>query len=106
MRDYGALIGTVNQTLSAFLLAIGAIGLITGKKVIKQVLGLNIMLQGALVALIEAGRAHKELLLSQSLIVSALVVETVFLTVVLGLIINVYRHHPQGHTDHLDRLKG
>ena len=92
--------------LSLALLSIGLFCLLTRKRLIKQVIGLGIMLQGALVAIIEGGRTSGQGQLAEGMIVAALVVETIVLGIALALIINVFRHHPQGQTDDLDSLKG
>jgi len=92
--------------LSLALLAIGIICLITRRRLIKQVIGFSIMLQGAIVSLADGGRASQQQDLAQSMIVASLVVETIVLGIALALIINVFRHHPQGQIDDLDTLKG
>jgi len=92
--------------LALGLLAIGAFGLLTRRRVIQQVIALSIMLQGAIVALIQAGGTQRCIALVQGMIVSSLLVETVALAIILALIVNVYRHHPDGHVDDLDKLRG
>lgn len=96
----------VNPILSLILLSIGLICLLTRKRIIKQVIGLSIMLQGALLTIIEAGRVNGDLQVAQSMVVSALVVETIILAIVLVLIVNVFRYHPRGRVDDLDTLRG
>jgi len=95
-----------NPILSLILLSIGLICLLTRKRIIKQVIGLSIMLQGALLTIVEAGRVNGDLQVAQSMVVSALVVETIILAIVLVLIVNVFRYHPQGRVDDLDTLRG
>ena len=99
-------LGVVNPTLSLVLLSIGLICLLTRKRIIKQVIGLSIMLQGALLTIVEAGRVNGDLQVAQSMVVSALVVETIILAIVLVLIVNVFRYHPEGRVDDLDTLRG
>ena len=96
----------VNPILSLVLLSIGLICLLTRKRIIKQVIGLSIMLQGALLTIVEAGRVNGDLQVAQSMVVSALVAETIILAIVLVLIVNVFRYHPQGRVDDLDTLRG
>jgi NADH:ubiquinone oxidoreductase subunit K len=95
-----------NPILSLVLLSIGLICLLTRKRIIKQVIGLSIMLQGALLTIVEAGRVNGDLQVAQSMVVSALVVETIILAIVLVLIVNVFRYHPRGRVDDLDTLRG
>ena len=99
-------VGHLNACLSLALLFIGLICILTRKRVIKQVIGLNIMLQGALLGLIDAGRANDALATAQSFVISALVVEVIVIAIALALIVNIFRYHPQGRVDDLDSLQG
>jgi len=42
----------------------------------------------------------------ETMVISALVVETIVIAIALALIVNVFRHYPSGDVDHLDRLRG
>lgn len=96
----------LNTAFSVLLFAIGLYCLLTRRNVIKQVIGLKIMLQGVTLHLIHAARLHGETALGQTLVVSALVVEAVIIAVALALIVNVFRHYPSGDIDDLSRLRG
>jgi NADH-quinone oxidoreductase subunit K len=87
-----------------FLLGLGC--LLTQREAIKQVVGLKIMLQGVTLGLIYQGHASGDLHTVQSIVISALVVETILIAVALALIINVYEYYPSGDVDELDRLRG
>ncbi len=96
----------LNATLSVLLFAMGLFCLLSQRNVIKQVFGLKIMLQGVTLGMIEAGRLHGDLGFAQTMVVSALIVETILIAVALALIINIFRHHPSGDIDRLNRLRG
>ena len=96
----------VSPLLSLTLLSIGLICLLGRKRIIKQVIGLSIMLQGALLTIVDAGRVNGDLQAAQSMVISALVAETIILAIALALIVNVFRYHPEGHVDDLDSLRG
>jgi NADH-quinone oxidoreductase subunit K len=98
--------GVLNTLLSLLLFAVGLIGLLTQRSVIKQIFGLKIMLQGVTLGLIEAGRLNQDLAFAQGMVISALIVEAVLVAVALALIINVVRHYPSGDVDDLIRLRG
>jgi NADH:ubiquinone oxidoreductase subunit K len=102
----GPWLDVANPLLSLALLGIGLACMLMQRRVIKQVIGLSIMLQGALLNLVEAARLNDDMATGQSLVISALVAETIVVAIVLALIINVYRHYPSGLVDDLDRLKG
>ena len=106
---------------SIVLLLIGLFCLLTRRNPIKQVIGLKIMLQGVTLSLIDAARLHGNTDLGESLVVSALVVETVTISaettsalvvetvtiaIALALIVNVYRHYPSGDIDDMSKLRG
>ncbi len=96
----------VNTSLSLLLFGIGLLGLLTQRNVIKQVLGLKIMLQGVTLGLIQAGRLHHDLHFAQAMVISALIVEAVVIAVALALIVNIFRYYPSGDVDDLNRLRG
>ena len=100
------LLDIVNPLLSAALILIGFLCLLTCRRLLKQVIGLNIMLQGALLNLVDAARVQGDLELVQSLVVSALVAETIVLAIVLALTINALRYFPSGEVDDLRTLRG
>jgi NAD(P)H-quinone oxidoreductase subunit 4L len=96
----------VNLAASLALLGIGLICLLTRKRVIQLVIGLNVMLQGALLAIVDAGRANGNMHVVQGMVISALVAEMMVLAIALALIVNVFRFNPEGQVDDLSKLKG
>jgi NADH:ubiquinone oxidoreductase subunit K len=96
----------VNTTLSIVLFVVGLLGLLTQRQLIKQVIGLKIMLQGVTLGLIHAGQLSGDPDFAQSMVISALIVEAVLIAVALALIVNVFRHYPSGDVDELQRLRG
>ena len=96
----------VNTSLGILLFVLGLVGLLTQRSVIKQVICLKIVLQGIALELIHAGRLHGDPHFAQSMVISALVVESVIIGTALALIVNVYRHYPSGDVDDLNRLRG
>ncbi|MCD4738556.1 MAG: NADH-quinone oxidoreductase subunit NuoK [Anaerolineae bacterium] len=99
-------LNVINTTLSLLLFFIGLIGLLTQRQLIKQIIGLKIMLQGVTLGLIHAGRLNGDLDFAQSMVISALIVESVVIAVALALLVNIYRHYPSGDVDDLNRLRG
>ena len=97
---------TVNTSLTVLLFLIGLLCLLTQRNVIKQVIGLKIMLQGVALGLIHAGHLQGNVRLAETMVVSALVVETVVIAIALALIVNIFRQYLSGDIDRLDRLRG
>ena len=96
----------MNLIAVALLFVIGLVCLLTRRNVIKQVIGLKIMLQGAALSLIHAGNLRGETRFAETMVISALIVEAVVIAIALALIVNIFRHYPSGDVDHLDRLRG
>lgn len=95
-----------NTSLSVLLFLIGLFCLLTRRNVIKQVFGLKIMLQGVTLSLIHAGHLRGDMRFAETMVISALVVETIVIAIALALIVNIFRHYPSGDIDRLDRLRG
>jgi len=88
------------------LFTIGIACLLSQRNVIKQVIGLKIMLQGVTLSLVHAGHVRGDVRLAETMVISALVVETIVIAIALALIVNIFRHYPSGDVDRLDRLRG
>ena len=95
----------LNVALVIALFLIGLFCLLTRRNVIKQVFGLKIMLQGVTLSLLHAGHVCGDVRLAETMVISALVVETIVIAIALALIVNVFRHYPSGDIDLLDRLR-
>ena len=96
----------LNTSLSILLFLIGLFCLLTRRSVIKQVIGLKIMLQGVTLSLIHAGQLARDARLAEAMVISALIVEAVVIAIALALIVNIFRYCPSGDVDHLNRLQG
>jgi NADH-quinone oxidoreductase subunit K len=97
---------TFNTSLALLLFVIGLFCLLTRRRVIKQVIGLKIMLQGVSLSLIHAGHVCGDVQMAETMVISALIVETIVIAIALALIVNVFRHYPSGDVDDLNRLRG
>jgi NADH-quinone oxidoreductase subunit K len=96
----------LTTSVAILLFLIGLLCLLTQRNVIKQVIGLKIMLQGATLGLIHAGHVTGDVRFAETMVISALVVETVVIAIALALIVNIFRRYPSGDVDRLDRLRG
>jgi NADH:ubiquinone oxidoreductase subunit K len=96
----------LNTSLAVSLFLVGLFCLLTRRNVIKQVIGLKIMLQGVTLGLMHAGRLRGDVRFAETMVVSALVVETVIIAIAVVLIVNIFRNHPSGDVDQLDQLRG
>ena len=99
-------LGALTLCLAGSLFSVGLICLLTQRNVIKQVIGLKIMLQGVALALVHAGRVNGQLRFAETMVVSVLSVETVVIAIAIALIVNIFRAYPDGDVDRLNRLRG
>ena len=96
----------VNTLLPILLFLVGLLCLLTQRDAIKQTIGLKIMLQAFTLGLVHAGRLSGNVRFAETMVVSALIVETVVIAVAVALIVNIYHQHPSGDIDELDLLRG
>jgi NADH:ubiquinone oxidoreductase subunit K len=96
----------VSLSVTGMLFLIGLLCLLTRRSVIKQVIGIKIMLQGDTLSLINAGHQSGDVRFAETMVISALVVETIVIAIAMALIVNIFRRDPTGDIDRLDRLKG
>jgi len=88
------------------LLAIGLYGLLAVRNLIKVIVALQILVKGALVALVLAGHASGQMNLGQSLAMTAIVADTVVAAVALALAVQVRRRMNTLDVQALSNLKG
>jgi len=91
---------------SGALFVLGWICLISQRNVFKQVIGLKIMLQGVTLALVLAGKLQENMNLAQTMVISALIVETIVIALALAMIVSIFRNIPDGDVDLLRKLRG
>jgi NADH-quinone oxidoreductase subunit K len=96
----------LNTSLTILLFLIGLLCLLTQRNVVKQVIGLKVMLQGVTLGLIHAGHLLGCMRFAETMVISALIVETVVIAMGLALIVNIFRRYPSGDVDRLTRLRG
>ncbi len=88
------------------LFAIGLYCLLTSRNMIKLLIGLEVMAKAAVLSFIAAGHARGETFLSQSLVITFIVVEVCIVAVALALVINAYRNTGTLDVRRLAKLKG
>ena len=88
------------------LLGVGLYGLLVLRNLIKIVVALQILVKGALVALVAAGSAAGQVNLGQSLAVTVIVADTIVAVVGLALAVQVRRRFGTLDLDALSTLRG
>ncbi len=85
-------IGAVAIILVVGLVGIGFYGLLVTRNLIKVVVALQIMVKGAMVALVVAGNMTDKVNLGQSLALTVIVADTIVAVIGLALAVQVRRH--------------
>ena len=73
------------------LLGVGLYGLLISRHLIKVVIALQIMVKGAMLAIIVAGAAVGQMNLAQSMALTVIVVDTIAAVLALALIVQIKR---------------
>ena len=73
------------------LLGIGFYGLLAGRNLVKMIVSMQILVKGALLALMAAGSANGKMHLSQSLAMTVIVADTVVAVMGMALAVQVRR---------------
>jgi len=74
------------------LVGIGLYALLITRNLIKVVIGLQIMVKGAILALVLAGRLTGQVNLGQSLALTVVVADTIVAVIALALAVQIRRH--------------
>jgi NADH-quinone oxidoreductase subunit K len=88
------------------LFGTGLYGLLITRNLIKVVVGLQIIVKAALLALVAAGQASDQINLSQSLAMTVIVADTVVAVIGLALAVQVKRLLGTFDTTELSKLRG
>ncbi|MEW6687276.1 MAG: NADH-quinone oxidoreductase subunit K [Candidatus Edwardsbacteria bacterium] len=96
----------LNMVFVAILCFIGVYALIAFRNLIKLLIGVEIIAKGVTLAIIAGGYERGMNLVSQSMVITFIVVEVAVVAVALALIINVYRHTESLDVRKLTKLRG
>lgn len=96
----------LNMSFVVLLLFVGIYCLLTMRNLIKLFIGVEVIAKAVTLALIATGYEKGNILLSQSLAITFIVVEVSVVATALAIIINVYRHTGSLDIRKLTKLKG
>jgi NADH:ubiquinone oxidoreductase subunit K len=74
------------------LLIIGLYGLLTTRNLIKVIVALQIMIKGAIIAFVLAGRQAEQINMGQNMALTLIVADTIIAVIGLALAVQVRRH--------------
>ncbi|HSR46746.1 MAG TPA: NADH-quinone oxidoreductase subunit K [Anaerolineales bacterium] len=97
---------TVGVVLVLGLLAVGFYALLASRNLIKVVIGLQILVKGAVLALMLAGSANGQIQVAQSLAVTVIVADTVVAVIGMALAVQIRRRTGTMDVRRLSILRG
>ena len=87
------------------LVGIGMYGLLISRNLIRVVVGLQVAMKGALLALVLAGRISGKVPLGQSIAITVIVADTIVAVIALALAVQVKKQFGTLDLDALSRLR-
>jgi NADH:ubiquinone oxidoreductase subunit K len=88
------------------LFVIGFYCLLATLNLVRALIGIEILMKAVTLLIIIAGYASGRTSLSQSLVITLIVVETVLIAVAMGIVLSVYKHTKSLDTKNVTNLKG
>jgi NADH:ubiquinone oxidoreductase subunit K len=90
---------TVAFGVALALLAIGLVGTMVGRNVVKTIIGVELMSKAVLLSFIAPGYEG-----GQAIVVLLVLVDAIVVAVMMGMTVAVYRHYGTLDVEHLGRL--
>jgi NADH:ubiquinone oxidoreductase subunit K len=94
---------------SAYILMLFVMGLyclLVTQNIVRALIGIEILMKAVTLLIIIAGQTIGNAALSQAMIITLIVIETVFIAVAMGIVLCVYKHSGSLDTNNLTDLKG
>ena len=96
-------------TYSVYIVVIFVIGLyciLVTLNLVRALVGIEILMKAVTLLLVIAGVTSGRSSLAQSLIITLIVIETVFIAIAMGVVLSVHRNIGSLETKNLTKLKG
>ncbi len=88
------------------LSVIGIYCIIVSYNLIRVLIGIELLIKAVTLLIVAVGYVSGHTALAQSLIITLIVVEVVFITVAVGVVIGIQRHHDSLDVRKIRQLKG
>ena len=90
----------------SLLVIIGLYTLLMSRNLLRMLIGFEIMAKGVTLAIISAGSVNGKLMLSQTMAITAIVIEVVFIAIALAIVMLAQRQRHSLNVRKLTDLKG
>lgn len=91
---------------AVLLLLAGFYCILATRNLIRVLIGIEILSKGVTLGIIAVGKATGNTALTQSLVITVIIVEVFVVAVAAGIIINLYRRHGSLSVGNIENLKG
>jgi NADH:ubiquinone oxidoreductase subunit K len=98
--------GGMNILIIVILFFLGFFCLITTKSMVRMIIGIEIMARASTFAFVYFGYMQNNTAVSQSIVVTIIVVEAVVSAIALALIMSLYNKSKTANVTELNKLKG
>lgn len=88
------------------LVLIGLYTLLVSRNILRMLIGFEVMAKGVTLAIITAGSVNGKIVLSQTLAITAIVVEVIFIAIALSIVMLIQRKKQSLNVRKLTDLKG
>ena len=88
------------------LFVMGLYCLLVTLNLVRALIGIEILMKAVTLLIIISGQASGSPALSQAMIITLIVIETVFIAVAMGIVLTVHKHTGSLETKNLTNLKG
>lgn len=96
----------INIIAIVILLITGIYTLVVSRNLLRMLIGFEIMSKGVTLAIITAGSVNGKIVLSQTLAITVIVVEVVFIAIALAILMLAWRRNKSLNVRKLTNLKG
>ncbi len=97
---------SLDWLFAALIIFIGAYCMVLTRNLIKQLIGLEIISKGVMIAIISSGAMSGNTNLAQAIIITVILVEAVIVATGLALLVKGYRLNENIDVKKLDNLRG
>jgi len=88
------------------LFVIGVYCILATLNLVRMLIGIEVLMKAVTLLIIVAGYASGRTSLSQALVITLIVAETVLIAVAMGIVLSIYKHTKSLETGSLTRSKG
>lgn len=95
----------IENVISFLVLGLGLLCLMTGRNMLKMLIGLEVVVQGIVLSLVNGGFINGNIALGQSMAITVIAVDVVVVALGLSLIVLTHRIYKTTEVDNLTHLK-